>query len=656
MEKKLKPWPTFHVLALLLLLFLSLHCGSTQGQQAYLNNDQLECGDKSKDNNITRGFLCNGVKQSCQSYLTFRAEPPYNSAVTIAYLLGAQPDLISSLRINNLSSDVSAIPANSLVFFPLNCSCAGSYYQHNVTYTIKEDTETYFTMANDTYQGLTTCQAMKAQNSIGIMDLKVGDKLQVPLRCACPTLDQTYAGAKYLLTYIAGWEDSISSIAETFGVDDQSVLDANKLIEDMIYPFTPVLVPLAREPTMIVPPQASPSPPPPSQITITPTRKSKSSHKWVFVGIGIAAGLLFLFSLSGLLFCFYKHPSLKAEPEASAPPEPKPLSDSIDYSDKSWFVSIHGGTYEVESLTPYTFKDLEAATGNFSESNIIKGSIYRGQFQGDDAAVKVIKGDVSVEMNLLKKINHNNIVRLSGFCVHEGNTYLVYEHVEKGSLDDWLQTSKYQTSFSLSWKQRVQIAYNVADALNYLHNYINPPCIHRNLKTSSILLDGNFRAKVANFGLARSVENEGDLQLTTHVVGTQGYMAPEHFENGVITPKLDVFAFGVVLLELLSGRKAAEKNAGGEELLSASIKGVLEGVNVAEKLQNFIDPTLRHEYPLDLAFSMAQLARNCVAYDLNARPSMAEVLITVTKICSSSLHWCPSDEFQSLSSAKLATY
>ncbi|KAK6243655.1 hypothetical protein QUC31_010064 [Theobroma cacao] len=506
MEKKRKPWPTFHVLALLLLLFLSLHCGSTQGQQAYLNNDQLECGDKSKDNNITRGFLCNGVKQSCQSYITFRAEPPYNSAVTIAYLLGAQPDLISSLRINNLSSDVSAIPANSLVFVPLNCSCAGSYYQHNVTYTIKEDTETYFTMANDTYQGLTTCQAMKAQNSIGIMDLKVGDKLQVPLRCACPTLDQTYAGAKYLLTYIAGWEDSISSIAETFGVDDQSVLDANELIEDMIYPFTPVLVPLAREPTRL--------------------------HHRRLPRIGIAAGLLFLFSLSGLLFCFYKHPSLKAEPEASAPPEPKPLSDSIDYSDKSWFVSIHGGRYEVESLTPYTFKDLEAATGNFSESNIIKGSIYRGQFQGDDAAVK----------------------------------------------------------------------------------------------------------------------------LTRHVVGTQGYMAPEHFENGVITPKLDVFAFGVVLLELLSGRKAAEKNAGGEELLSASIKGVLEGVNVAEKLQNFIDPTLRHEYPLDLAFSMAQLARNCVAYDLNARPSMAEVLITVTKICSSSLHWCPSDEFQSLSSAKQATY
>ncbi|XWS64973.1 hypothetical protein CRYUN_Cryun05aG0050200 [Craigia yunnanensis] len=453
MEKNLKPCPRFYVLVLFLLL---LHSGSTKGQQAYLNNDQLECDDESKDNNVTRGFLCNGVKKSCKSYITFRAEPPYTSAVTIAYLLGAQPNLISFLKLNNLSSNVSSIPTNSLVFVPLICS-----WTHHLP---------------------------------GIMDLKVGNKLQVPLRCACPTLDQTKAGFKFLLTYIADWGDSISSIAETFGVDEQRVLHANKLIEDMIYPFSPILVPISTEPTMILSPQATPSPPPPSQINIALIKKSKSSSKWVFVGIGIAA---------------------------APPPELQPLVDSIDYFDKSWFVSIQGGRYVVESLTPYKFKDLEAATGNFSEFNIIKGFIYQGLFQGDDAVVKVMKGDVSAEMNLLKKINNNNnIVRLSSFCVHGGNSYLVYEHVEKGSLDDLLQSSKCQTSFTLSWKQRIHIAYNVADALNYLHNYINPPYIHKNLKTSNILLDGNFRAKVANFELVRIVENDGGLQLTRHVVGT----------------------------------------------------------------------------------------------------------------------------------------
>lgn len=183
MEKKLKPWPSFYVLA---LFFLLLHSVCTKGQQAYLDNDQMECADESKDNNVTRGYLCNGVKKSCKSYITFRAQPPYTSAVTIAYHLGVHPDLISSLTINNLSSDMSSVPANSLVFVPVSCSCVGSYYQHNVTYTIMDDTETCFTMANDTYQGLTTCQAMKAQNSLGFLELQVGDKLQVPLRCACP--------------------------------------------------------------------------------------------------------------------------------------------------------------------------------------------------------------------------------------------------------------------------------------------------------------------------------------------------------------------------------------------------------------------------------------------------------------------------------------
>ena len=271
---------------------------------------------------------------------------------------------------------------------------------------------------------------------------------------------------------------------------------------------------------------------------------------------------------------------------------------------------------------------------------------------GDDAAVKVLKGDVSSEINMLKRINHTNIIRLSGFCVHGGNTYLVYEHAENGSLTDWLHDNKYPGSSPLAWKQRVQIAYDVADALNYLHNYTNPPYIHKNLKTGNILLDSSFRAKISNFGLARTLENqdkEGGVQLTRHVVGTHGYMAPEYMEDGVIAPKLDVFAFGVVILELLSGREASnDKHGGGdeEELLSASIRRVTEGDNVREKLRGFVDPSLRHEYPLDIAFSMAQLAKNCVAHRLNSRPAMPEVFMTLSKIHSSSLNWDPSDELK----------
>ncbi|KAJ6845562.1 protein LYK5-like [Iris pallida] len=138
----------------------------------------------------------------------------------------------------------------------------------------------------------------------------------------------------------------------------------------------------------------------------------------------------------------------------------------------------------------------------------------------------------------------------------------------------------------LSWKQWVRIAYDVADGLNYLHHYASPPYVHKNVKSSNVLLDAEFRAKLANFGLARAVEEYGDgggLHLTRHVVGTHGYMAPEYLEHGLITPKLDVFAFGVVLLELLSGREATypkddeDEKEKGELLLSGSLRKVLSG-------------------------------------------------------------------------------
>lgn len=135
--------------------------------------------------------------------------------------------------------------------------------------------------------------------------------------------------------------------------------------------------------------------------------------------------------------------------------------------------------------------------------------------------------------------------------------------------------------------------------------------------------------------------------MTRHVVGTHGYMAPEYVENGVITPRLDVFAFGVILLELLSGKEATVGEKGGEEsLLSASVKKVFEGENVREKLRGFVDPSLMNEYPLDLVYSMAQLGNKCVFHDLNGRPSMGEVSMTLSKILSSSLEWDPSDELE----------
>ncbi|KAJ8772614.1 hypothetical protein K2173_027791 [Erythroxylum novogranatense] len=669
MAKLLQRWDGHgggSVLFLFLVLVMVVVVVQVKAQQAYVNNKQLDCENPTSDTNSTRGFLCNGdptkYKSSCKSYLTFRSTPTYDSAVDIGYLLGVErPSITLIASINNISSDVSPVPTDTLVIVPIDCSCYNSsYYQHNASYILKQRLETYFSIANNTYQGLTTCQALMAQNPYNFRNLSVGLSIHVPLRCACPTSNQTASGVNYLLTYLVNWGDSISSIAQLFGVQEQRVLDANRLsAEDVIFPFTPILVPLNSEPKIH---SSGTSPPPqsaPGNPIVNDDGSSNSKNKWKWIGIGIGGGALLLLLLSVLAFLFWRRSKSRT---SSQPPKPKaPVVISSDGVTKPW---SHEISYAVDSLTLYRFEDLENATAYFGETNRIKESVYRGSFKGDAGVVKVLKGDVSAEINILKMINHSNIIRLSGFCVHQGNTYLVYEYAENGSLRDWLHNSNKkcqeqdqdEAALSLSWKQRVQIAYDVAGALSYLHNYTNPPYIHKNLKTSNILLDANLSAKVANFGLARRLDND-HMQLTRHVVGTQGYMPPEYIENGLITPKLDVFAFGVVMLELLSGREPATvtDNDGvkNHQLLSEVIKTVIEGENVREKLRNFMDPCLGEEYPLNIAFSMAQLANVCVHFDVNERPSMPQVVATLSKILSSSLDWDPSDHFERSSSTSL---
>ncbi|XP_010270638.1 PREDICTED: protein LYK5-like [Nelumbo nucifera] len=635
-----------------LSLLLSLS-DLSHAQQAYVNNKQLNCYNNLS---VTKGFLCNGPQKSCNSYLTFRSHPPYNSAVTIAYLLGSDASDIAKL--NNIS-DIDTVPIDILLIVPVKCTCSGNFYQHNANYTLNSASETYLLVANDTYQALTTCQAMMDQNPYESHNLSVGMRLLVPLRCACPTKNQTESGVKFLLTYLIKQGDNVSAIGQMFGVDADSINEANELQENsVIYYFTPILIPLKTEPTPIQTASPPTLPQSPEQ-SIGPDKGSKASKKWIFVGIGIGVGLLFM-ALSGFLVWFTRVRSRQSMPI----PEVKKLgTDSVDYSAISesqqvGYVSSEGVRYIIESLMVYKFEELQRATEFFSEDHHIKGSVYHGVIKGDNAAIKRMKGDVSNEVNMLKQINHSNVIRLSGFCVHEGNTYLVYEFAEKGSLNDCLHEKGYKNSSSpLGWKQRIQIAHDVADGLNYLHNYISPPYIHKDLKSDNILLDGNFRAKIANFGLAtRVVEEEEGLQLTRHVVGTHGYMAPEYIESGVVTPKLDVFAFGVIMLELLSGRdavSASDDEKKGDLLLSAEIKQVLEGEHVREKLRDFMDPVLRHEYPLDLAFSMAQLAMNCVNQDLCSRPSIPEVFISLSKILSSSLDWDPSYELERSRSLEL---
>ena len=199
--------------------------------------------------------------------------------------------------------------------------------------------------------------------------------------------------------------------------------------------------------------------------------------------------------------------------------------------------------------------------------------MYRATIDGKLLTVKKTKDDITEELKILQKVNHANLVKLMGVSANsDGNCFLVYEYAENGSLDKWLHpkcsSSSSHVAF-LTWSQRLQVALDVANGLQYMHEHTQPNIVHRDIRTSNILLDSKFRAKVANFSVARTATN-------------------------TIVPKVDVFAFGVVLLELLSGKKAMSTKENCEIfMLWKNLREVLEIEEKKEKrLRKWMDPNL----------------------------------------------------------------
>ncbi|MCL7045230.1 hypothetical protein MKW94_006700 [Papaver nudicaule] len=202
-----------------------------------------------------------------------------------------------------------------------------------------------------------------------------------------------------------------------------------------------------------------------------------------------------------------------------------------------------------------------------------------------------------------------------------------------GSLDNWI----FYSTQTLSWTQRVQIALDVAKGLHYLHSDTNPSHVQKDIKSSNILLDSNLRAKIANFGLAAE-GYEGEFASTRHIVGTTGYMAPEYLENGLVSPKLDVYSFGVLLLEMISGIEAVSES--DKDLLSSkTLENILTKENPGENLKDLIDPSLQENYPLNLALSVAKLTESCLQRNPDGRPTMDDIVHSLAGFLDVSLSW-----------------
>nr|XP_043635582.1 spindle assembly checkpoint kinase-like [Erigeron canadensis] len=286
----------------------------------------------------------------------------------------------------------------------------------------------------------------------------------------------------------------------------------------------------------------------------------------------------------------------------------------------------------LSSCRLFDFQELVTATMNFKPENIIgKGGnsqVYRGCLpDGRELAVKILKTSKDVlqefllEIEIITALHHENIISLFGFCFEDNKLLLVYDLLSRGSLEDNLHGNNRDTI--LGWNERYKVSVGVAEALVYLHSKCEKPVIHRDVKSSNILLSDDFEPQLSDFGLAKWAAPSG-LQITcTDIAGTFGYLAPEYFMHGKVTEKIDVYAFGVVLLELLTGRKPiSNAYPKGEESLVMWAKPILN----SGKFTRLLDQSLGDDYDVDQMERMTLAATLCIRHAPRARPNMSTIL------------------------------
>ncbi|XP_021989812.1 receptor-like protein kinase ANXUR2 isoform X1 [Helianthus annuus] len=300
-------------------------------------------------------------------------------------------------------------------------------------------------------------------------------------------------------------------------------------------------------------------------------------------------------------------------------------------------------SYSPPQCRQFTLSEIEHATQNFDESLVIGrggfGKVYRGTITyGEislDAAIKRLESGSNqgavefwAEVEMLSKLRHSHLVSLIGYCKEGQEMILVYEYMRKGTLADRLHKRR----APLTWVRRLKICIGAARGLDYLHTDTNikPRVIHRDVKSSNILLDDNWAAKISDFGLSKiGPTNQPSTYVNTLVRGTFGYLDPDYFQTGRLTRKSDVYAFGVVLLEVLCGKQAVDRSLDEEHwgLVRWAQDSIKEG-----KLKHIVDSALRGKISPKCLKEFSLLAKKCLHSHPKQRPTMAEVVMGLESI------------------------
>ncbi|XP_019456152.1 PREDICTED: proline-rich receptor-like protein kinase PERK9 isoform X3 [Lupinus angustifolius] len=432
-------------------------------------------------------------------------------------------------------------------------------------------------------------------------------------------------------------------------------------------------------PATTTPPQNSPPPPastpprsapPPPRISpdSQPTPPSKngtensipapgsSGGKGIgtggIVAISVVAGFFLLGFIGVAIWCIRRRKKKGHENGGYVMPSTLPSSPESDSS----FFKAHSSAPLVQSgsgsdvYTPpsepgglgnsrswFSYEELIKATNGFANQNLLGeggfGSVYKGYLpDGREIAVKQLKigggqgeREFKAEVEIISRIHHRHLVSLVGYCIQDNKRLLVYDYVPNNNLYFHLHGKEKGRSV-LGWANRVKIAAGAARGIAYLHEDCNPRVIHRDIKSSNILLDYNFEAQVSDFGLAK-LALDANTHITTRVMGTFGYVAPEYASSGKLTEKSDVYSFGVVLLELITGRKSVDTSQPiGDESLVEWARPLLSHALDNEEYDSLADPRLEKNYVESEMFCMIEVAAACVRHSAAKRPRMGQVV------------------------------
>ncbi|XP_073036484.1 chitin elicitor receptor kinase 1-like [Primulina eburnea] len=525
-------------------------------------------------------------------------------------------------QIHNQDSVLAGTRTN----IPFRCDCiGGEFLGHVFTYDVVSGNN-YKTIAEQYYSNLTTVQLLTGFNSYPDFNIPDTGQLNVTVNCSCGDKDVSKDYGLFV-TYPLRPGESLESVAQ-----------ASNLISTLVRSYNPTANFSDGTNVVYIPGKDQNGSYPPLN-----SRSGLSGR--IIAGISVA-GVVGVLLFSGCLYIGYQRKKnatrIRLVSGVSEGGTFIHASDSPVNRDGT----SHGLTgVTVDKSVEFSYEELASATSDFDIANKIGeggfGSVYYAELRGEKAAIKKMDMQASreflAELKVLTHVHHLNLVRLIGYCV-EGSLFLVYEYIENGNLSQHLRGSGREP---LTWSTRLQIALDSARGLEYIHEHTVPVYIHRDIKPANILIDKNFRAKVADFGLTKLTEVGSTSLPTGRLVGTFGYMPPEYAQYGDVSPKVDVYAFGVVLYELISAKDAIVKSTGS----AADSKGLValfeedfNNPNRSKNLQTLVDPTLA-DYPLESVVKLAELARACTHETPQIRPTMRSIVVALMTLSSSTEDW-----------------